>query len=585
MSSSNRWFLFAVIATLLAVPAIAQQTVGLFQNDDASERGYTLFPTTNNAPPHATYLLNNDGLVVNSWGDDFVPGLMAYLRPNGNLIKSALDPFADPVWTTARGKGGLVYEYDWDGNLVWEYSLSTDLQILHHDMEILPNGNIIMILWEWVSFADAVAIGRDPATMTTDLWPLAIVEVEPTPPIGGNIVWEWHSLGHIVQDFDITKLNYGVVADHPELINLNFINEVGADWIHANGLDYNADRDEIIVSSRAFSEVWVIDHSTTTNEAATHSGGNSGKGGDLLYRYGNPQAYDRGTEADRKLFFQHDIQWIEPGLPGAGNLLVYNNGENRATGNYSSVDEFAPSIEPDGSYTEPVAGQPYGPASLIWTYEGTPQTDFYSRIISGTERMPNGNTMIIEGTSGHIFEVQNDGTKVWDYRNPISSDVGTIPQETAVGTNRVNVFKARRYLPDFPGLLGQDLSPGDPIETHEKPLPIPAGSLRATGGSNGEIQINWDAASCTSNDYNVIYGNLDQVSNLAVIGAECGVGITGGFSWTNPPAQNLYFLVVGTDASGIYESSWGLNTGGQRFLSKASFTCGTTTKIVTNTCP
>jgi hypothetical protein len=93
--------------------------------------------------------------------------------------------------------------------------------------------------------------------------------------------------------------NYGVVVDHPELVDLNFSSggpPGGADWNHINSIDYNETLDQILLSVHNFSEIWVIDHSTTAAEAAGHSGG------DLLYRWGNPQTYDAGTAAESVMF-------------------------------------------------------------------------------------------------------------------------------------------------------------------------------------------------------------------------------------------------------------------------------------------
>ena len=96
---------------------------------------------------------------------------------------------------------------------------------------------------------------------------------------GGQIVWEWHIWDHLIQDHDSSKDNFGVISNHPELIDINMISATGGgppgmnsgDWFHINGIDYNADLDQIAFSSRHASEVYIIDHSTTTSEAATHS--------------------------------------------------------------------------------------------------------------------------------------------------------------------------------------------------------------------------------------------------------------------------------------------------------------------------
>ena len=100
---------------------------------------------------------------------------------------------------------------------------------------------------------------------------------------------------------------------------------VSADWNHVNSVQYNAELDQIILSSHNQNEIWIIDHSTTVEEASGHTGGVYGKGGDFLYRWGNPSIYGRGTSNDTKLGGQHDAHWIANGLPGAGNILIFNN--------------------------------------------------------------------------------------------------------------------------------------------------------------------------------------------------------------------------------------------------------------------
>jgi len=445
------------------------QTVGLFLNLEDSFEGYTVF-----APLayETTYLIDHDGLLVNSWESEYTPGNAAYFLDDGTLLRTMFTG-VNPVFE-AGGSGGGVQQFDWEGNLIWEYHYSSSTVHQHHDIEALPNGNVLIIAWEYKSRAEAIQAGRSPDLLSEDaLWPDHVIEVRPTGPTTGEIVWEWHVWDHLVQDFDPSKDNYGVVGDHPELIDINFVTISGpnpgkADWNHTNGVDYNDELDQIVLSVRAFSELWVIDHSTTTAEAAGHSGGNSGKGGDLLYRWGNPEAYQAGDESDRKFYGQHDSQWIASGFPGDGNILTFNNGGRRPEGSFSTVDEIVPPVNEQGDYAY-TPGEPYAPEEQIWIYMAENPEDFFSRAISGAERMPNGNTLICSGNWGTFFEVTPAGEIVWLYINPVVSD-GPIHQgeeipEQPHGNGTFNmVFKIRRYAPDFPGFEGHDLTPGDPIE-------------------------------------------------------------------------------------------------------------------------
>lgn len=439
------------------------QTVGLFLNTPDAFEGYTLFAPLSYG---TTYLIDNEGRQVHTWTSEYEPGNSVYLLENGHLLRT--NRLGNPIFT-GGGTGGLVQEIDWDGNVIWEFQYSSNQFCQHHDVEYLPNGNVLMIGWEYKTKAEAVLAGRNPNTMKDDaLWPDHVIEVNPSAPVGSQIVWEWHVWDHLVQEYDHTKPNYGIVADHPELIHFNYTSNRASDWNHINGIDYNAELDQIVLSVREFSEFWVIDHSTTTEEAAGHTGGKYGKGGDLLYRWGNPKIYRSGPESAQALFVQHDAQWIPEGYPGEGNILVFNNGADRPTGNWSSVDEIDPPIDENGNYTKN-AGVPFGPDAATWTYATQDPATFYSSFISGAERQPNGNTLICSGANGRIFEVKTDGTIVWEYINPVIGS-GPLTQGTPVpvqGDRQTNtVFRAYRYAPDYAGLAGKDLTPGDPIEIY-----------------------------------------------------------------------------------------------------------------------
>ena len=446
-------------------------TIGLMLNSTSKAfAGYTLI-----SPIHstATYLLNNTGQYVHKWLSTGEPGRSSYLLENGHMIRASAMPNVGP--STGGGEGGRIEEYDWAGNLVWGFNYYSATYIAHHDFKVLPNGNVLILASEKKTYAEVIAAGFNPAlldaSITTQgyMLPDYLVEVKPTGSSSGDVVWEWHIWDHMIQDFDASKSNYGVVANHPELIDVNGVanNKIQQFWNHANGIDYNAGLDQIMISIRGNSELFVIDHGTTTAQSASHAGGSRGKGGDILYRWGYAQQYDRGTSAERKLYQQHHTHWIEPGLPGTGNILIYNNGIGRG---YSTVDEIVPPVDAAGNYSI-ASGAAYGPTSALWTYTGTPPASFYSAEISGAQRLPNGNTLITEGIKGNLFEVTSAGETVWRYVNPVTTTPlaqgSTVPTDPNRSDQFMNaVFRVTRYGADFPGLLGKDLTPIGTIETY-----------------------------------------------------------------------------------------------------------------------
>ena len=447
------------------------RTVGLMYNDTAKAyNGYTLF-----APKlyGSTYLINNEGRLLHKWSSRYSPGLSAYLLEDGHLLRpcSTKGPLH-----TGGGEGGRVEEYDWDGNMVWEFDLSNDTLMQHHDIRRLPNGNILMLVVQKKTIAQAIAAGFPASKLTGEITtngmmlPDAVYEIQPTKPSGGIVVWEWHVWDHLIQDADATKSNFGVVASHPELIDITGTNKgLPMFWNHMNCIDYNPELDQILLSVRVNSEVWIIDHSTTTAEAKGHTGGKHGIGGDILYRWGNPLAYRAGTSVDQKLYQQHCSEWVKPGYPGAGNITVFDNGQGR---NYSSIDEFTPPVDANGNYPLKT-GSSFLPANLTWTYTATPATSMYAPDVSGAFREPNGNTLICVGTTGHFIEVTNAGEKVWEYVCPVAQGIGaitqgdTIPRDMNTSTGKGNsVFRVYRYPKDYVAFIGKALTPGDFIEKY-----------------------------------------------------------------------------------------------------------------------
>jgi hypothetical protein len=501
-----------------AKSADAKSQLGVVVNGSKAFPGYTLiFPLSSTK----AYLIDMHGRVVRTWQSRYMTGQDAYLLENGNLLRAA-DLAENEAFFAGASKGGRIQEFSWDGKLLWDYRFHNPSQIRHHAITRMPNGNILMIVWERKTPQEAIAAGVKPELAgKTEMLVDALIEVKPAGLAGGQIVWEWHLWDHLIQDHDRSKANYGDVAAHPELVDANFsrrpggffgffqpaaapkkdqapqtakddkktkddnldrlkgIGYIGAsggkkfagffpDWTHVNAVSYNAQLDQIMLSPREFSEVWIIDHSTTRAQAASHKGGKYGKGGDILYRWGNPRAYRAGTAKDQRLFAQHDTHWIPEGLPGAGRMLVFNNGP-RPDGSYSSVDEVALPVDSEGRYAcSP--GKPYGPKEPVWSYTAPKKTDFYAMMMSGAQRLPNGNTLIATGFSGTIFEVTPEKEVAWKYNVPIDFKPGRGTM-TFFGGSRNPVFRAYRYAPTYPGLANRELKPGMTIdELFAKPV-------------------------------------------------------------------------------------------------------------------
>jgi hypothetical protein len=473
--------------------SISERPASVSVNTARAYRGYTLIAPMRSK---STFLIDMTGRVVNTWESNTTPALVSYLLENGHLLR----PGAADSGFLSPGFGGRVQEFDWDGKLVWDYTFAGENQHPHHDIKRLPNGNILMIISDRKNAAEALAAGRNPELIREVLNADAIVEIKPTGPTTGEIVWQWHVWDHLVQDHDKTKNNYGDVSAKPERVDINYadfvfgldgkslskkdldqlrsLGYIGnapeqndkplpasmfSDWTHFNSVAYNADLDQIMISVHSFSEIWIIDHSTTTAEAASTKGGRYGKGGDLLYRCGNPRAYRSGTNVDQRFFRQHNAHWIEKGLPGEGHVLIFNNGLNRPDGKYSSVDEVALPVLPDGTY-EREPELPFTPPRTLWTYTAPKKTDFFDPFISSAQRLPNGNTLVCSGTKSIVFEVTPDKETVWKLSNPNTGLNGFL--RTILGKNALagGLFRAYRYGLESPAINGREVRQGGKIE-------------------------------------------------------------------------------------------------------------------------
>jgi hypothetical protein len=516
------------LGSAYAVESFVQPSGVIQYNPDKSYGGYQLFSGTG-AGNTISYLIDMQGYVVNQWQRDYVVSLHEWLLPNGNLL-AAQKAWTLPVppdilarnpnvktqkqtWpigsalTTANalnvggGHGGLIQEFDWNGNVVWEYELNDATHVQHHTITPSPwtPGNVLILAWEYHTNAEAIAQGRNPATVGRGIWSDYAVEVNRAK----QIVWEFHVWDNLVQNFDPTKANYGQPKDNPTKWDINWINpgmaSVGSntlastaqDWTHFNTCNYHpTDPNKIVMNSRHMGETYIVDKTTKK----------------IIWRFGNPSVYGMGVapsfqdDGDTIMWGSHHAHIIPPGLPGAGNMLIIDNGWNRPEGNRSRSIEVDMSKQSFTAYASASVGAlPTGntsltksndrsptalhPGHIIWQYAGARPNSMYSASQMSNQRLPNGNTSITITETGHIIEVTQgvlSGTNylnkevVWEFINPLYSTgsatagftypvVACLFNDGGVGgsattLNPTSIHRSIRIGADDPALAGKDLS-------------------------------------------------------------------------------------------------------------------------------
>lgn len=384
--------LHASFTEVVEEPEDPDAEVTIFNADLIDDSGYILAIENGQ---NSCYLLDHEGNKVFDWTFDRVLGQDIELTPEGTLLGLFKDD-TSPV--AFGGQSGIIREIDKDGNIIWEYILSNENEITHHDLTRLPNGNVLVLVWERIPLADATAVGLN---STTDIFTEKIVEINPDTD---EVVWEWKSWDHIVQDFNDQLDSFGDPMTEKNKINILYANlgvhefVSSGDLMHANGIDYLPEQDIIAVSINFFSEVWFIDHSTTTEEARTGIGGQFNRGGDLLYRFGNQRVFG-DIDSSHIFDFNHNPTFITK--DGQTSLLIFNN---NAIAEQSSAMEF---LLPEINGATAIGSDP------VLLFEFTDDTLFFPRI-GGASRLPNGNTLICEGDFG-FWEVTASGEVVWKY--------------------------------------------------------------------------------------------------------------------------------------------------------------------------
>ncbi len=515
------------LGSALAVESFVQPSGVIQYNAAKSAGGYTLFSGTG-AGNTITYLIDMEGYVVHEWKRDYVVALTDFMLPNGNLLvpqapwtlplPAGVNPnvkIRKQTWpngctpgtsgctqiNVGGGHGGYIQEFDWAGNVVWDYELNDATHVQHHTITPSPwtAGNVLILGWEYKSNAECIAMGRNPATIGRGMWPDYAIEVNRAK----QIVWEFHVWDNLVQNFDPTKPNYGQPIDNPTKWDINWtvpgmavvgtdtIASTTQDWTHWNTANYHpTDPNKIVFNSRHMGESYIVDKTTKK----------------LIWRFGNPSVYGAGRapsfmdDGDQLIWGPHHAHIIPPGHPGAGNMLILDNGWNRTAGNRTRSIEVDMSKNSYTAYANAGVGalptgntsltksndrspQPLHPGHIIWQYTGARPNSSYSASQCTNQRLPNGNTHITITETGHIIEVTQgvltsgnylNKEVVWEFINPLYSTgsvaagytypvVACLFSDGGIGgsattLNPTSIHKSTRILANDPGLVGKDLS-------------------------------------------------------------------------------------------------------------------------------
>jgi hypothetical protein len=306
-------------------------------------------------------LIDMNGNVVHTWKVPPFFNKRCRLLPNGNLVYV--------------GPNKTIYEYDWDGKEVWTHEGIGSV----NDMRILPNNNRLLIAHEPIpeefqKQVNDVEIapwwelrkrGSEEKQLGADLY-----EVN----LEGDIVWEWHAYNHL----DLNK--FSPATPEGDWLHVNSVAPLPENKWYDNG-DERFRPGNILLNARNINIVYIIDKKT---KKIVWEGTHSYKGG---------------------MAHCHEPEMIEKGLPGAGNIILFDNGlftRHRTHTGQTFIIELNPVIQ-----------------EIVWIYEtkGYANIKFFSKTMGTQKRLPNGNTYIAEDNTGRLFQVKQDGEIVWEYVN------------------------------------------------------------------------------------------------------------------------------------------------------------------------
>ncbi|MBI5457478.1 aryl-sulfate sulfotransferase [Candidatus Kaiserbacteria bacterium] len=337
----------------------------------------------NNEVPGAVYLSDLYGTCVHKWKTVYQAS-NARLTRDGELYVSLIAPDRrDVSGFPGGGRTGIIQKLDWDSTVLWEYK---DPKI-HHDFEVLPNGNVLLIGWDKLSNEQTREVASRVTGRSSDapLWSDVVFEVNNR----GETVWEWHAKDHV--DPAIDEMGQFPYRD---------------EWTHTN--------------SATLVEKSPFDGESAILLSMRHTGRLlmvSKRTGAVLWR------------SPKNMFLgQHSPSFLQN-----GNIMAFDNGLHRLPSSHSEV------VSSRVLQVNPLTDE------IVWSLDGgkspLEKARLYSSVVCGAERLRNGNIHVSVGPAGHFFEVTPEKELVWDYINPFTAYASGIWPNNGV-------FLARRYHKD-----------------------------------------------------------------------------------------------------------------------------------------
>ena len=450
-------------------PSIYPTGVTIY-NKEKAYNGFNLYESALGAT-----LVDMNGRIVKLWSG--VHGNPVKPLPGGQILASAGTINKHLPGASCAEK---MLQVDWDGNVVWSYYKNKEMKdengnpvmasCHHHDFEREGTASGC-----YTPASEPKKSGKTILLTHNHIYDLRIsdklllderiIEIDED----GKLLWEWNASEHL-EEYGLSDAARRAMSGNPtpggDWIHLNAVSTLGPNRHYDSG-DWRFAPDNLICSSRQFSELFIIDK----------------RSGKLVWRLGPDFSISPELRRIGQIIGQHQAHMIPAGLPGEGNILVFDNG---SFGGFGAPD----GVSPDGTnnlrrhYSRVLEIDPVT-YELKWEYvKGQRDGEqihamsagvFFSAFISGAQRLPNGNTLITQGADGIVQEVTPEKTVVWEYVNPIRNrKMPPLMQTQIYRTYRIPY----EWVPQLEVPEEVDVLPPD-IDTYRVPGSFPLGDPAA----------------------------------------------------------------------------------------------------------